>query len=88
MREAALELLGRHMDASPEVAAAYFQHVVQATLDVGVSVRKRAVRILWDCCIRCSPAGVVPVCVCRPQSCNQRTASEGCTKLHICAAHF
>ena len=52
MREAALELLGRHMDAIPEVATAYFQHVVQATLDVGVSVRKRAVRILWDCCIR------------------------------------
>ena len=53
MREAAVELLGRHMEQSTEVAAAYFQVVVQATLDVGVSVRKRAVRILWDCCIRC-----------------------------------
>ncbi len=63
VREAALELLGRHMDVSPDVAAAYFQHIVQATLDVGVSVRKRAVRILWDCCIRCSPAAVGAVCV-------------------------
>ncbi len=53
VREAAVELLGRHMEASPEVAATYFRVVVQATLDVGVSVRKRAVRILWDCCIRC-----------------------------------
>ena len=53
VREAAVELLGRHMEQSPEVAGTYFHVVVQATLDVGVSVRKRAVRILWDCCIRC-----------------------------------
>ena len=48
-----MELLGRHMELSPEIAATYFHVVVQATLDIGVSVRKRAVRILWDCCIRC-----------------------------------
>ena len=46
-----MDLLGKHMGADQTTALAYFEVLVQASRDSGVSVRKRAVRILWDCCI-------------------------------------
>ena len=51
MREATVDLLGKHMGADQTTALAYFDVLLQASRDSGVSVRKRAVRILWDCCI-------------------------------------
>ena len=54
VREAAVELLGRHMGEDPQTAADYFQVLLQACTDPGVSVRKRAVRILRDCCVGCA----------------------------------
>ncbi|KAK9829724.1 hypothetical protein WJX72_007528 [[Myrmecia] bisecta] len=52
VREAGVELLGRHIVGRQELALAYFDTLVYATKDSGTSVRKRALKILWDCCIR------------------------------------
>lgn len=41
------------MSSSPELALAYFDTLASKTQDTAVSVRKRAVKILWDCCVNC-----------------------------------
>lgn len=56
MREAAVDLLGKHMGSDPQTALSYLDVLLEASRDAGVSVRKRAVRILWECCIQCAPA--------------------------------
>ena len=53
VREAAVELLARHIIADPALAEDYFDALAEASQDQGVSVRKRAVRTLWECCERC-----------------------------------
>ncbi|GFQ01435.1 nipped-b-like protein [Phtheirospermum japonicum] len=45
-REAALELVGRHIASHPDVGL----KVAERTKDTGVSVRKRAIRIIRDMC--------------------------------------
>ena len=54
VREAAVDLLGRHISADAGLAAAYLDMLVAASCDAGVSVRKRALGILWESCIRCA----------------------------------
>ncbi|XP_078430216.1 PHD finger family protein [Wolffia australiana] len=51
VREAALELVGRHISTHPEVSFKYFEKVSERIKDTGVSVRKRAIKIIRDMCI-------------------------------------
>ncbi|KAJ0232572.1 Sister chromatid cohesion protein SCC2 [Hirschfeldia incana] len=50
VREAALELVGRHIASHPDVGSKYFEKVAERIKDTGVSVRKRAIRIIRDMC--------------------------------------
>ncbi|KAK9272285.1 hypothetical protein L1049_002656 [Liquidambar formosana] len=50
VREAALELVGRHIASHPEVGLQYFEKVAERIKDTGVSVRKRAIKIIRDMC--------------------------------------
>ncbi|WCJ25615.1 PHD finger family protein [Euphorbia peplus] len=50
-REAALELVGRHIASHPDVGLKYFEKVAERIKDTGVSVRKRAIKIIRDMCI-------------------------------------
>ncbi len=52
VRDAAVELLGRHIGSSEALALAYFDVLGRAAADPGTSVRKRALRILLDSCAR------------------------------------
>lgn len=54
VREAAVDLLGRHIGGSVELAEAYLDDLIQSSRDTGTSVRKRALTILWESCIRCA----------------------------------
>ncbi|KAK6928115.1 Sister chromatid cohesion C-terminal domain [Dillenia turbinata] len=51
VREAALELVGRHIASHPAVGLQYFEKVAERIKDTGVSVRKRAIKIIRDMCI-------------------------------------
>ncbi|TXG57919.1 hypothetical protein EZV62_015748 [Acer yangbiense] len=46
VREAALELVGRHIASHPD----YFEKVAERIKDTGVSVRKRSIKIIRDMC--------------------------------------
>ncbi|KAM7266752.1 hypothetical protein ACFE04_008918 [Oxalis oulophora] len=50
VREAALELVGRHISSHPDVGSKYFEKVAERIKDTGVSVRKRAIKIIRDMC--------------------------------------
>lgn len=50
VREAALELVGRHIASYPDVGLKYFEKVAERVKDTGVSVRKRAIKIIRDMC--------------------------------------
>eukprot|EP00775_Hariotina_reticulata_P010526 gene10526-10686_t len=50
VREATLELLAKLIHTNPSLAGDYFDVLAQATHDPGISVRKRAIKSLWDCC--------------------------------------
>uniref|UniRef100_A0A7N0VN42 Sister chromatid cohesion protein n=1 Tax=Kalanchoe fedtschenkoi TaxID=63787 RepID=A0A7N0VN42_KALFE len=50
VREAALELVGRHIASHPEVGLKYFGKVAERIKDTGVSVRKKAIKIIKDMC--------------------------------------
>ncbi|XP_060189126.1 sister chromatid cohesion protein SCC2 isoform X1 [Lycium barbarum] len=49
-REAALELVGRHIASYPDVGLKYFEKLAERIRDTGVSVRKRAIKIIRDMC--------------------------------------
>ncbi|XP_042498933.1 sister chromatid cohesion protein SCC2-like isoform X2 [Macadamia integrifolia] len=51
VREAALELVGRHIASHPDVGLKYFEKVAERMKDTGVSVRKRAIKIIRDMCM-------------------------------------
>ncbi|GAB2216709.1 hypothetical protein Droror1_Dr00024486 [Drosera rotundifolia] len=51
VREAALELVGRYIASHPDVGLKYFEKVAERVKDTGVSVRKRAIRIIREMCI-------------------------------------
>ncbi|KAK6155028.1 hypothetical protein DH2020_009276 [Rehmannia glutinosa] len=50
VREAALELVGRHIASHPDVGLKYFEKVAERIKDTGVSVRKRAIKIIKEMC--------------------------------------
>ncbi|KAL6961216.1 Sister chromatid cohesion protein 2 [Sarracenia purpurea var. burkii] len=50
VREAALELVGRHIASHPDVGLKYFEKVAERMKDTGVSVRKRAIKIIREMC--------------------------------------
>ncbi|GIM15780.1 hypothetical protein Vretimale_18490 [Volvox reticuliferus] len=53
VREAALDLIGKHICRSTDLAAQFYDVLANAAIDTGLTVRKRAVRLLWECCVRC-----------------------------------
>ncbi|GIL54451.1 hypothetical protein Vafri_9964 [Volvox africanus] len=53
VREAALDLIGKHICRSADLAAQFYDVLASAAIDAGLTVRKRAVRLLWECCVRC-----------------------------------
>ncbi|XP_073038924.1 sister chromatid cohesion protein SCC2-like isoform X1 [Primulina eburnea] len=50
VRESALELVGRHIASYPDVGLKYFEKVAERIKDTGISVRKRAIKIIKDMC--------------------------------------
>ncbi|XP_038880414.1 sister chromatid cohesion protein SCC2 isoform X2 [Benincasa hispida] len=50
VREAALELVGRHIASHPDLGFKYFEKIAERIKDTGVSVRKRAIKIIRDMC--------------------------------------
>ena len=52
MREAAVSLLGRHVASNQALALRLFGTLARASTDSGTSVRKAAIKILWESCIR------------------------------------
>ena len=52
VREAAVDLLGKHISSRQDLALTYFDVLAKAVRDPGLSVRKRAVNIMWESCIK------------------------------------
>ncbi|KAL0029310.1 hypothetical protein WJX79_009424 [Trebouxia sp. C0005] len=52
VREAAVDLLGKHISSSRDLALVYFDVLATAVRDPGTSVRKRAVNIMRESCIK------------------------------------
>ncbi len=52
VREAAVSLLGRHVASNQALALRLFSTLARASTDTGTSVRKAAIKILWESCIR------------------------------------
>lgn len=50
VREVSLELVGRYITSHPDVGVKYFEKVAERIKDTGVSVRKRAIKIIRDMC--------------------------------------
>eukprot|EP00898_Chlorokybus_atmophyticus_P000235 jgi/Chlat1/1211/Chrsp115S01676 len=51
VRDAAMELVGKHIVANPSFALQYYDRVAERIMDTGVSVRKRVTKILRDICL-------------------------------------
>ncbi|KAG6556205.1 hypothetical protein Mapa_002146 [Marchantia paleacea] len=51
VREAAMELVGRHIVSRPDFAVKYFEKIAERIMDTGVSVRKRVIKIIRDVCM-------------------------------------
>ncbi|CAM6093121.1 unnamed protein product [Calypogeia fissa] len=51
VREAAMELVGRHIVSRPDFAVKYFEKISERIMDTGVSVRKRVIKIIRDVCM-------------------------------------
>lgn len=51
VREAAMELVGRHIVNRPDFALKYFEKIAERIMDTGVSVRKRVIKIIRDVCL-------------------------------------
>ncbi|GMH40118.1 hypothetical protein BSKO_08022 [Bryopsis sp. KO-2023] len=52
VREAAVELFGRFIGSNRKLAIQYFDLLCKASKDAGTSVRRRALKLLWECCVR------------------------------------
>eukprot|EP01018_Ginkgo_biloba_P006884 Gb_05661 [translate_table: standard] len=64
VREAAMELVGRHIASRPDVAVQYFDKVAERIMDTGVSVRKRVIKIIRDICMsKCEFTEATDACV-------------------------
>ncbi|GFR50992.1 hypothetical protein Agub_g13318, partial [Astrephomene gubernaculifera] len=53
VREAAVDLIGKHISRHAGLASQYYDVLVRASEDAGLTVRKRGIRLLWECCVRC-----------------------------------
>jgi cohesin loading factor subunit SCC2 len=51
VREASVDLIGRFITLKPELTNHYYKLLSERILDVGVSVRKRAIKIFRDVCL-------------------------------------
>lgn len=51
VREAAMELVGRHIVSRPDFSLKYFEKIAERIMDTGVSVRKRVIKIIRDVCL-------------------------------------
>jgi cohesin loading factor subunit SCC2 len=52
VREAAIDLVGRFVLARPDLTHEYYKTFIDRTLDTGLSVRKRVIKVLRDICIQ------------------------------------
>ncbi|CAI7820732.1 unnamed protein product [Closterium sp. NIES-53] len=52
VREAAIDLVGKHIIGYPEVALKYYNTITDRIRDTGVSVRKRVIRIVRELCMQ------------------------------------
>ncbi|GBG74809.1 hypothetical protein CBR_g19320 [Chara braunii] len=52
VREAALELVGKHITNHPEYLLQYYDKIAERIMDTGVSVRKRVIKIIRDVCVQ------------------------------------
>ncbi|CAI5512444.1 unnamed protein product [Closterium sp. Naga37s-1] len=52
VREAAIDLVGKHIIGYPEVALKYYNTITERIRDTGVSVRKRVIRIVRELCLQ------------------------------------
>lgn len=55
VREAAVDLLGKHISCRQDLALAYFDILAARTWpdkEKGLSVRKRAINIMWESCVQ------------------------------------
>ena len=52
VREATLDMLGKYIISCPEFVERYYETIVKRLCDVGISVRKRVIKILRDLCIQ------------------------------------
>jgi len=64
VREATLDLIGQHILSQPQCVPIYYEAIVKRLGDVGISVRKRVVRILRDLCLK-EPGSPHAVDACR-----------------------
>ncbi|WVQ82810.1 hypothetical protein IAT38_004942 [Cryptococcus sp. DSM 104549] len=46
VRDAAVELVGKYLVQKPKLAMEYYPHIAQRTMDTGLSVRKRVIKLL------------------------------------------
>lgn len=51
VREAAIDLVGKHIVLLPDVAVKYYDRITDRIMDTGVSVRKKVIKIVKDVCI-------------------------------------
>lgn len=47
-----MDLLGKHISSRQDLALVYFDVLATAVRDPGTSVRKRAVNIMWESCVK------------------------------------
>lgn len=64
VREATLDLVGQYILSRPEFVPLYYEPIVRRLADVGISVRKRVVRILRELCLK-DPSSKLAVDACR-----------------------
>ena len=64
VREAAVDLIGRFITLRPELTKHYYSLLCERILDVGVSVRKRVIKIFRDICMNQTSFEYIPeICV-------------------------
>lgn len=51
VREAAIDLIGKHIMLFPDVALKYYAKITERIMDTGVSVRKKVIKIIKDVCL-------------------------------------
>ncbi|PRP84253.1 hypothetical protein PROFUN_08273 [Planoprotostelium fungivorum] len=63
VRDSIVDLVGRFISTNPEYVPQYYTMIAERILDVGISVRKRVIKILCDLCLR-DPCGPIVSEIC------------------------